>query len=393
VTPAARVQAAIDILDQVVAAARGQGASADRLAAEWFRQRRFVGSKDRRAIREVVWSAIRACGEVPVSGRAALLRLASDDPSLAALFDGSTYGPAPIAAGEPVAEAGVMPRWLAEAMAASGLDAHEQAALLGRAPLDIRVNTLKTDRDTLASDLPVAAETTAAPNGLRLPLGTAAESWPAFADGLFEVQDTGSQLACAALGAMPGESVVDLCAGAGGKTLALAAAMGNVGRLLACDIDRARLQRLAPRAERAGALAETRLLDPGREPEALADWQGQADAVLVDAPCSGTGTWRRNPEARWRLTPAAVQRYQAMQARVLDVAAGLVRPGGRIGFITCSLLDAEGADGLAAFLASHPGFRVDPVVAPLGRAHGGGWRLSPCHDGTDGFFFARIVRV
>ncbi|NKJ41785.1 RsmB/NOP family class I SAM-dependent RNA methyltransferase [Novosphingobium sp. SG720] len=392
-TPAARVQAAIDILDEVIAAARGQGASADRLAAEWFRQRRFVGSKDRRAIRELVWAAIRVCGDVPVSGRAAVLALAQGDAALAALFDGSTYGPAPIRAGEPVATGGAMPGWLAAEMAASGLDAAEQGALLGRAPLDLRANTLKIDRESLAARLPVAADATAAPHGLRLPVGTQAETWPEFAQGLFEVQDTGSQIACQALDAQPGESVVDLCAGAGGKTLALAAAMQNTGRLLACDIDRARLQRLAPRAERAGALVETRLLNPGQENAILADWQGQADAVLVDAPCSGTGTWRRNPEARWRLTPAAIARYGQMQAHVLAVAAGLVRPGGRLVFITCSLIDAEGADGLAAFLATHPGFRCEPLDMAVGRPHRGGWRLSPYHDGTDGFFFARLVRL
>lgn len=392
-TPAARVQAAIDILDGVIAAARGQGASADRLAAEWFRQRRFVGSKDRRAIRELVWAAIRACGEVPVSGRAAVLRLAQDDPDLAARFDGSPYGPAPIRADEPVALAGAMPGWLAKAMAASGLGEAEQAALMGRAPLDLRTNTLKIDRDSLGARLPVAAEPVVAPHGLRLPMGTPAETWPEFAQGLFEVQDAGSQIACEALGARPGENVVDLCAGAGGKTLALAAAMAKTGRLLACDIDRPRLSRLAPRAERAGALVETRLLNPGKETEMLADWRGQADAVLVDAPCSGTGTWRRNPEARWRLSPAAIARYQRMQAQVLDVAAGLVRPGGRLVFITCSLIDAEGADGLDAFLASHPDFTCEQLAMPAGRAHRGGWRLSPYHDDTDGFFFARLVRL
>lgn len=392
-TPAARVQAAIDILDAVIAAARGQGASADRLAAEWFRQRRFVGSKDRRAIRELVWAAIRACGDVPASGRAAVLALAQGDAALAALFDGSTYGPAPIRAGEPVAVPGAMPAWLAAEMAASGLDAAEQGALLDRAPLDLRANALKIDRDSLAARLPVAAATTAALHGLRLPLGTPAETWPEFAQGLFEVQDTGSQIACQALAAQPGESVVDLCAGAGGKTLALAAAMQNTGRLLACDIDRARLQRLAPRAERAGALVETRLLNPGKESAMLADWQGQADAVLVDAPCSGTGTWRRNPEARWRLSPAAIARYGQMQAQVLAVAAGLVKPGGRLVFITCSLIDAEGADGLDAFLAAHPDFRCAPLDLAVGRPHRGGWRLSPYHDETDGFFFARLVRL
>lgn len=391
-TPAARIQAAIDILDGVIAAARGQGASADRLAAEWFRQRRFVGSNDRRAIRDLVWAAIRACGEVPQSGRAAMLRLAQDDAELAARFDGSTYGPAPIRADEAVAQGGAMPAWLASAMTASGLDGAEQAALLGRAPLDLRANMLKTDRETLAARLPVPATPVGA-HGLRLPVGTAAESWPEFAEGLFEVQDAGSQIACEALGARPGESVLDLCAGAGGKTLALAAAMRNTGRLLACDIDRPRLSRLAPRAERAGALVETRLLNPGQEAAMLADWQGQADAVLVDAPCSGTGTWRRNPEARWRLSPAAIARYQQMQAHVLDVAAALVRPSGRLLFITCSLIDAEGADGLAAFTARHPGFAVEPLALSIGRSHRGGWRLSPYHDDTDGFFIARLVRL
>ena len=392
-TPAARVQAAIDILDGVIAAARGQGASADRLAAEWFCQRRFVGSKDRRAIRELVWTAIRACGEVPESGRAAILALAQGDAALTALFDGSTYGPAPLRAEDAVAMRGAMPGWLAQEMAASGLDDAEQAALMGRAPLDVRANTLKIDRDALAARLPVASIATAAPHGLRLPAGTPAETWPEFAQGLFEVQDTGSQIACLALDAQPGQSVVDLCAGAGGKTLALAAAMENSGRLLACDIDRARLQRLAPRAERAAALVETRLLNPGKESAMLADWQGQADAVLVDAPCSGTGTWRRNPEARWRLSPAAIARYGQMQAHVLDVAATLVRPGGHLVFITCSLIDAEGADGLDAFLTRHPGFVTETLDLPAGRAHRAGWRLSPYHDDTDGFFFARLRRL
>lgn len=288
-TPAARVQAAIDILDAVIAAAARQGASADRIAAEWFRARRFVGSKDRRAIRELAWNAIRACGDVPASGRAAMLRLAAGDSALAALFDGSTYGPAPIAPGEAAAAGGIAPRWLEEALAASGLDAGEQGALLGRAPLDLRANRLKITRDELVARLPVAAERTVVSDALRLPAGTAAESWPEFVQGLFEVQDTGSQLACAALAVQPGESVVDLCAGAGGKTLALAAALENRGHLLACDIDRSRLSRLPERAARAGAIAETRLLDPDREAAMLTDWAGRADAVLIDAPCSGTG--------------------------------------------------------------------------------------------------------
>ncbi|MDF8333891.1 RsmB/NOP family class I SAM-dependent RNA methyltransferase [Novosphingobium cyanobacteriorum] len=391
-TPAARVQAAIDVLDAVIAAARGQGASADRVAAEWFRTRRFVGSKDRRAIRDLAWRAIRACGEVPASGRAAMLRVAQDDAALAALFDGSNYGPAPLREGETVAGGGVAPQWLAEALTASGLDEAEQAALLGRAPLDIRANRLKITREALAEQLPVASEPVMA-DGLRLETGARAEDWPEFGEGLFEVQDGGSQLACAAFAAQPGEAVVDLCAGAGGKTLALAAAMDNRGALLACDIDRARLSRLPDRAARAGAMAETRLLNPGKESGMLADWAGKADGVLIDAPCSGTGTWRRNPEARWRLSPAAVERYATMQAHVLRVGAGLVRPGGRLTYIVCSLLDREGAGVIDAFLAERPDWRAEPMDLPAGRPRGKGWRLTPLSDATDGFFFVNLRRA
>ena len=391
--PAARVQAAIDLLDAVIAAARGQGASADRISADWFRARRFIGSKDRRAVRDLVWDAIRACGDIPVSGRAALLRLAVNDPVLASLFDGSKYGPAPIAPGEVAAAAGVAPRWLSDALDASGLDAAEQLALLDRAPLDIRANRLRITRDALIAQLPIPATHGPAPDALRLPAGTPVETWPGFAQGLFEVQDAGSQLACAALAAKPGEVVVDLCAGGGGKTLALAAMMGGAGRLIACDIDRARLSRLPERARRAGAVVDCRLLDGGHEREALRDLAGRVDTVLVDAPCSGTGTWRRNPEARWRLTPAAIARYAATQAHVLDLAATLVRPGGRITFITCSLLDAEGADGVEAFLARRSDWRVADMHLAIGRPREKGWRLTPHHDGTDGFFFANLVHA
>jgi 16S rRNA (cytosine967-C5)-methyltransferase len=392
-TPAARVQAAIDILDAVIAAARSQGASADRIAAEWFRARRFVGSKDRRAVRDLAWDAIRACGEVPVSGRAAVLRLAASDPALSALFDGTNYGPPPIGSGERVAGGGTAPVWLEARLTASGLSPDEQAALLARAPLDIRANRLRITREELAALLPVASETTIAPDGLRLPAGTNAEAWDLFADGMFEVQDSGSQLACQALDVRPGESVVDLCAGGGGKTLALAAAMANQGRLLACDVDRARLSRLPERAARAGALAETRLLDPGREAEALADWLGAADAVLVDAPCSGTGTWRRSPETRWRLSPTTIARYAATQAHVLRLGAQLVKPGGRLTYVVCSLLDEEGADVVRGFLSECAGWVVANNGAIAGTSHGPGLRLTPYTHGTDGFFFTTLRRL
>jgi 16S rRNA (cytosine967-C5)-methyltransferase len=390
-TPAARIEAAIGLLDGVIASALAKGPPADRILADWFKGNRYAGSKDRRAIRELVFRAIRACGPVPPSGRAAMLRLADDDPALLLLFDGSGYGPAPIEEGEPVAEGGVAPAWLAERLEQSGVSGEEACALLCRAPLDIRVNALKADRASLS--LPEPGEFLPTAQGLRLPFGTPVEQWEAYSQGLIEVQDCGSQLACEGAAAQPGEKVVDLCAGAGGKTLALAAAMGNQGALIAADTDRARLSRLTPRAERAGALvAQTTLLDPGRELDALSEWRGRADAVLVDAPCSGTGTWRRNPEARWRLDAASLDRLVALQRRLLEVAAELVRPGGRVIYVTCSLLDEEGAGQVAAFLETHPGWRAETPQLPLGRPRGQGLRLTPHHDGTDGFLIARLEK-
>ena len=391
-TPSARVQAAIELLDAVIAAAEADGAPADRLVADYFRTRRYAGSKDRRAVRELVYRAIRVCGPLPASGRAAMLRLAGEDAAIAPLFDGSPHGPAAVSADEPVAEGGLAPGWLVQELAASGITGDEAQALLDRAPLDIRVNTLKADRATI--ELPVETKLTDAPQGLRIEPGVSVESLDAFRQGLFEVQDTGSQLACLAVGAMPGEIVLDLCAGAGGKTLSLAAEMGNQGRLVASDTDRNRLTRLAPRAERAGAgLIEMRLLNPGQELEILSDLVGSCDAVLVDAPCSGTGTWRRNPEARWRLTPKRLARFGEVQSRLLNLAQAFVRPGGRLVYVTCSLLDTEGADQVQAFLARNDGWAADPVDLPLGRARGAGWRLAPFHDGTDGFFIARLTRA
>lgn len=388
-TPSARVQAAIEVLDLILDAARSGGASADRIVAEWFRTRRFAGSGDRRAVRELVYGAIRACGEVPQTGRAALLLVAKQDPALAALFDGSRHAPAPIAADEPVAAAGLAPAWLEAALDESGLGADEAAALLGRAPLDVRINRLKPP-----PELPLEGETTPAPDALRFPFGTQVEAWEAFKAGQIEVQDSGSQLACLAVGAMPGETVIDLCAGAGGKTLALAAAMAGRGRLIASDTDRTRLSRLAPRAARAGAAIITeRLLDPGRELAALADLAGQADAVLIDAPCSGVGTWRRNPEARWRLTAGELARLIAIQARLLDLATELVRPGGRIVYVTCSLLDAEGAKQIEGFLRRHADWGAVSLALGAGTPRGAGLRLSPARDGTDGFFIARLERL
>ena len=388
-TPAARIQAAIELLDQIIEAARGKGAPADRLISDYFKARRYAGSKDRRAVRELVYQAVRLCGPVPASGRAAMLAMVETQPDLKSLFDGSTHGPAPIGAGEAPAATGVAPEWLVAKLAASGIEDDEAAALLGRATLDIRVNALKADRDTIA--LPEAGEPLSASQALRLPLGTQVEQWEAWREGLIEVQDHGSQWVCEAIGAQAGETVVDLCAGAGGKTLALAASSGNALSLVACDTDKRRLGNLAPRAARAGAAVDhTVLLDPGREIEALEQWIGKADRVLVDAPCSGSGTWRRNPESRWRLDEGELARLTGLQVRVLDIAAQLAKPGGSITYVTCSLLDEEGAGQIEAFLARHPGWTAETPDLPIGRPRGAGLRLTPSRDGTDGFFVANL---
>ena len=192
-TPAARVQAAIELLDAVIAAAKGQGAPGDRLVADYFRTRRYAGSKDRRAVRELVYDAIRACGPVPASGRAAMLRLAERDPALAGLFDGSPHGPASAADGEQAASGGIAPDWLVQALAGSGIAGDEAQALLGRAPLDVRVNTLRADRAGL--DLPEPGEPLVSAQALRFLAGTPVEQWDAWRDGLLEIQDLGSQFA------------------------------------------------------------------------------------------------------------------------------------------------------------------------------------------------------
>ena len=390
-TPAARVQAAIELLDDILEAAAQSGAAADTLLARGFKARRYAGSKDRRAIRELVFRAIRRSGERPASGRAAMLGLAQEDPALRALFDGSPHGPAPATPEDPVAGPSLVPRWL-EARLDPLIDEDELRALLERAPLDLRVNRLKGSRDEALASLPDARPTPHSPLGLRLPEGFAVEPQHAWSSGLVEIQDEGSQLICLGCEAGPGMLAIDLCAGGGGKTLALAAEMGGEGRILACDTDRSRLGRMLPRLARAGvANVETRLLDPGKEAARLTDVTGQADLVLVDAPCSGTGTWRRNPETRWRLTPGGLAQLTALQARLLDVAAELVRPGGHLVYAVCSVLAEEGR-AQAEALSGRSSLVSAPLAIAAGRTAGPGLLLSPGRDGTDGFFVARWQR-
>lgn len=391
-TPAARAAAAIEILDLVVAAAREGGAAADTIVQRYFSTRRYAGGGDRRCVRTLVFAAIRSLGECPQSGRAALIgHLRRHDADALALFGSGGHAPAAIAPGEPEAVPGLAPEWLmARLRARFGADTDaEVTALLERASLDLRVNRLKAGRDAVMAMLDNAEPLALDDNALRLVSGVNVEALQAFQDGLIEVQDVGSQVAAAAMAAQPGETLLDLCAGAGGKTLALAAAMQNKGRLVASDTDRGRLSAMLPRLERAGVtIVEPRLLDGNREAAALADLVGLCDGVIVDAPCSGTGTWRRNPEARWRLTPVRLARLLSEQARLLALAATMVRPGGRLVYVVCSLLPEEGPKQVGRFLAAHPDFRADaPPGVSSERV------LTPHRDGSDGFSIARLSRI
>jgi 16S rRNA (cytosine967-C5)-methyltransferase len=356
---AARVQAAIEILDLVIAAARDNGAAADTIIADWFKTRRFAGSGDRRAVRDLVYRAIRAFGEPPASGRAAMIGLAANDPEMAALFDGSVHSPPQIGASERGSVPGRMPAWLAKAIPES-----EHDALLGRAPFDLRVNTLKTTRDAVVPLLKGAVRIAGTAQGLRLPDKIPLANRPEL-NGLIEVQDAGSQIIAETCAALPGQIVIDLCAGAGGKTLALAADMAGEGKLYACDTG--------------AAMIETRLLNPKREAAALEDLAGVADCVLVDAPCSGTGTWRRNPELRWRSTRVRLEAVVGLQAMLIDLGATLVKPGGVLVYAVCSLIAEEGQMQADAFLTRHKGWSIERSRT-----------LNPSRDGTDGFFVARL---
>jgi 16S rRNA (cytosine967-C5)-methyltransferase len=388
-TPAARLQAAIEVLDEVLASVREDGPPADAVVTRYFKQRRYAGSGDRRAVRELVFRAIRRTAGRPGSGRAAIVGLTEDDSSLGELF-GQVRGPETRRADDIAAPAAFVPGWLVPELSPLVTES-EWPALLERAPVDLRANVARIARDELLAQMPDAAATAISPWGIRLPPDSRIDDHPAYRDGLVEVQDEGSQLIALACEAKSGDRIVDLCAGAGGKALALAAAAPGA-TILATDSNRTRLVKLAPRANRAGATVETLLLNPPNELAELSEWRGQADLVLVDAPCSGSGTWRRNPEGRWRLTPERLERVVALQSRLLDIAAELVRPGGRLVYAVCSLLSREGAGQIDAFISRRSSWNVQEPPITAGRVDGAGLLLTPGHDGTDGFFVARLRR-
>jgi 16S rRNA (cytosine967-C5)-methyltransferase len=389
VTPAARLQAAVEILDEVIASARDDGPPADSIVTRYFKLRRYAGSHDRRAVRDLVFRAIRRSSDRPETGRAAILGLAEDEPELVDLF-GQPRGPEARSGDEAAALPGLVPDWLIPELSPLVAEA-EWPALLERAPLDLRVNTAKAGRDQILGEFPGGSPTPLSPWGIRLPPDRRVDDHPAYRGGLVEIQDEGSQLIALACEANDGERVLDLCAGAGGKSLAIAAAASGAV-ILASDSNRARLSKLGPRAERAGAAIETRLLNPPEESEELADWRSEADLVLVDAPCSGSGTWRRNPEGRWRLTPERLDRLVALQEKLLGIAADLVRPGGRLIYAVCSLLSREGAGQIDRFLSERSSWIMQETPLAAGRWDGAGRLLTPGHDGTDGFFVARLDR-
>lgn len=400
---------------------------------------RFAGSGDRAAIASLVYDALRRRAsaawimgsELPRAIAIGMLRLQYGlaEPTVSGLFNGERFAPEPLSDDErrclvegsladaPPHVAGDVPDWVLPALTSVfGGDLLDELRALGRrAPLDIRVNTLQRSRDeALAGLAHLSPEPTPhAPHGLRIPLGEdgrgpALHVEPEFIEGWYEIQDEGSQLAGLLCGARPGETVVDLCAGGGGKTLALAAAMGNSGRLVASDDDPRRLAPIHERLRRAGAVAEVRTPRAGRArvnipADVLADLDGEVDRVLVDAPCTGSGTWRRNPDAKWRLRPASLSTRLQDQAAVLDRAARLVRLGGRITYVTCSLFPDENDGAVAAFLGRHPdGFAcIDPGaivdslelgLRPALRFTTFGLQMSPSLTGTDGFYVATLER-
>ncbi len=434
-TPGARLEAAIGLLDEIERAR----APADDIVANYFRRHRFAGAKDRAAISQHIYVVLRQRAALdwwieregrglPRDARrrvwAALVLIEGwSVRDIDEACDGDRFRPAPLTPVEkrflealpsqkiehkdmPPEVRGNYPAWLhphLEAVFGRGLP-REMAALSGTAALDLRVNRLKVDdrekaRAALAREGVDAARTPLSPVGLRVfervPLGTL----ETFRDGAVEVQDEGSQLAALLADARPGMRVVDFCAGAGGKTLALAASMENRGHLVAADIAAKRLERATERLRRAGASIVQRVpLSSARDKWVKRHAQG-FDRVFVDAPCTGTGTWRRNPDAKWRLRPEDFTELVALQAEILDSAQRLVKPGGRLVYVTCSLLAEENEHQVAHFLAGHPAFSLLPVGSVwrtvIGReapAEGEMLRLTPARHGTDGFFVALMER-
>ncbi len=401
-TPSARVQAAIQLLDEIIISARDNGPAADRLASAFFKARRYAGSKDRRAIRDLTWNAIRRFGERPVNGRAAMVAMADEDSELAQCFDDSAYGPACIETSEVRAETGKIPNWLEQKLGNVFSSEDERSTLLDRAPLDARVNQSRSNRNDILKILGAGEAIRGSDHAMRFPTGYALSQEEVYRDGLIEIQDFGSQLIVEACGDLSGKSILDLCAGAGGKTLAILDKTLNENpkaQIVATDINRGRLSKIPERQARMMSITQNDasmdsirriLLNPGQEIERLSEFSGYFDTILVDAPCSGTGTWRRNPETRWRLNEERLQQVVRQQARVLDIGQSLIKPDGAIIYAVCSILPEEGPKQVEAFMNRFPGWKPQKLAIEHGRKINDGILLTPHYDGCDGFYFARL---
>ncbi len=422
-TPAGQLAAAIDLLGLIEADPR----PADAVANHFFRTRRFIGGGDRRAVSTLVWGVLRTrrhlgwwldfcrAPQTPRLLLAVQALFSGQTPNkIAAAFISGRYGPPPLEPAEftileklstrtlehpdmPDAVKYEVPDWILPKLRTQfgPTLAAEMKAMNEPAPLDLRVNLLKGNRDdallALAREGLRAEPTAYSPWGLRLANRQSVTTGKAFQEGLVEIQDEGSQLIALALDAQPGMRVADFCAGAGGKTLAIAMGMGNKGHIVACDVSEPRLDGAIKRLRRAGVHnAERHLLEPGDK------WvkrqEQKFDRVLVDAPCTGTGTWRRNPDARTRLTEQDLAELTVKQAEILDRAQKLVKPGGKLVYATCSVLQDENETQTEAFMARHPEFKPLPLEAPEALRGSQTLRLSPARHGTDGFFAAVMVR-
>ncbi|ABE63325.1 Fmu (Sun) [Nitrobacter hamburgensis X14] len=426
-TPAARLSAAIEVIEAI----DSERVPAAKALKEWGTAHRFAGSGDRAAISGLVYDVLRRQASsawimdaaAPRSRLLGMLKLERglDADAIAALCDGSRFAPAPLSEGEraalvsrtvtdaPAHIAGDYPEWLDGYLAdVFGDDrAAEAAAMASRAPLDLRVNTLKAKPEKVLGSLRHlnATATPWSPLGLRITLGADARNPGVHAEedfikGGIEVQDEGSQLAAMLSGAKPGEQVIDLCAGAGGKTLALAAMMQGRGRLIATDRDKRQLAPIHERLSRAG-VHNADVRTPKGADDPLSDIRASADLVLIDAPCTGTGTWRRNPDAKWRMRAGALEVRLKDQIEALDRAAALVKPGGRIAYITCSVLPPENSEQVRKFIGRHSDFTVTPPAQAasvlwdktdefLAATYQSdeGLLMTPRRTGTDGFFIS-----
>ena len=421
-----RLAAAIEVLEDME---RRHRPAADALK-DWGLSHRYAGAGDRGAIGNIVYDALRrrrsagwlvgADTARAIAFGALLLEWRQTPQALTAALEDDRFAPplldaveiASIAArskaGAPDDIRSDSPDWAIPLLKdAFGDDwAAEGAGLSTRPPLDLRANTLKAERERVLAELASAGATASelAPNGIRIPPIDGAgrhpnvQAEPAFQKGWFEVQDEGSQLAALLAGAAPGMQVLDYCAGAGGKTLALSADMQNRGQVFAYDSEKVRLAPIFERIRRAGS-RNVQALSKAAE---LRPLEGQMDLVLVDAPCTGSGTWRRRPDAKWRLTQKQLDVRIGEQSAILDAAARFVKPGGRLVYITCSVFRAENGGQIEGFLRRRPNFAPsdhgklwsDNVPAGSGRARiePTGITLTPARSGTDGFFFAALVK-